>query len=329
MPYPLPPINNHNEPDPKTLGIIPPFFSPWVMIFGAGYGKRLKPLTDSIPKPLIPVYGQQSCLSMMLDYLINRGVNNIIINCHHLAPQMIEFINSYQQKKQNQRGSHVTPQIRISYEKTLLETGGGIKKVIDLFENSPFLAINGDAVWQDRPTSSITISKEETAKNHPSCFFSKLIDGFDEKSMDILLGIIPQRLAIGYKGPGDYAIEVTALNSHKKDENESLFPLSRTALPFITPHRLIHRSYIEEKTWPSKPLYIYTGFQIIHPRALDDFHEAAFSLRDLYHHAQEAGRLFGLLPDEGLWCDIGTPDALIKARHALSSYHTSIQIGSH
>ena len=88
------------------------------MIFAAGLGTRLKPLTDNKPKALVPVHGVP-----MLEWVILRlkkfGIKSIIINVHHFADQVIQFINS-----QNSFGI----QIEISYEESLLDTGGGIKK---------------------------------------------------------------------------------------------------------------------------------------------------------------------------------------------------------
>ena len=104
------------------------------MIFAAGLGTRLKPLTDHMPKALIPVAGKP-----MLEHIINKliaaGVDGIVINVHHFAQQIIDFL-----KEKDNFGI----QIWISDETgELLETGGGIKKAAPYF-NEPFLVHNAD-----------------------------------------------------------------------------------------------------------------------------------------------------------------------------------------
>ena len=104
------------------------------MIFAAGLGTRLKPLTDKMPKALVPVAGKP-----MLEHVINKlkaaGFDEIVINVHHFAQQIIDFL-----KANNNFGI----QIHISDEtEALLDTGGGIKKASPYF-NEPFLVHNAD-----------------------------------------------------------------------------------------------------------------------------------------------------------------------------------------
>ena len=106
------------------------------MIFAAGLGTRLKPVTDTIPKALVPVNGKP-----LLEHIIlkikNAGFDEIIVNVHHFPDQIIEFI-----ELNNQFGIR----IEISDERDrLLETGGGIKKAEWFFDdNQPFLVHNVD-----------------------------------------------------------------------------------------------------------------------------------------------------------------------------------------
>lgn len=106
------------------------------MIFAAGLGTRLKPLTDTMPKALVPVAGKP-----MLEHVILKlkaaGFNEIVVNVHHFANQIIEFL-----KEKNDFG--IT--IHISDETDLLlDTGGGIKKAASFFTgNEPFLVHNVD-----------------------------------------------------------------------------------------------------------------------------------------------------------------------------------------
>lgn len=106
------------------------------MIFAAGLGSRLKPLTDNTPKALIPVNGKP-----MLEYIIlklkNAGFDQIVINIHHLGEQIIDFLEA---------NNNFGIQINISDERDyLLDTGGGIKKAARFLEgNEPFLVHNVD-----------------------------------------------------------------------------------------------------------------------------------------------------------------------------------------
>ena len=104
------------------------------MIFAAGLGTRLKPLTDHMPKALVPVAGKPM-LEHVIQKLIAFGCDEIVINVHHFADQIIDFL-----KKKNNFG--IT--IHISDETDmLLDTGGGIKKASSFF-NEPFLIHNVD-----------------------------------------------------------------------------------------------------------------------------------------------------------------------------------------
>ena len=106
------------------------------MIFAAGLGTRLKPLTDHMPKALVPVAGKPMLEHVILK-LIAAGFNEIVINVHHFANQIIDFLN----EKEN---FGIT--IHISDETDcLLDTGGGIKKAASFFtDGEPFLVHNVD-----------------------------------------------------------------------------------------------------------------------------------------------------------------------------------------
>ena len=106
------------------------------MILAAGLGKRMQPITFKIPKPLIQI-GSKNLIERAIELLINHGVEEIVINVHHLPGQIKDFINK---KKYKVR-------ITISYEKDkLLDTGGGILQATKSFKK-PFLTINPDTIW--------------------------------------------------------------------------------------------------------------------------------------------------------------------------------------
>ena len=106
------------------------------MIFAAGIGTRLLPLTEKTPKALIKVQGKP-LIDHCINKLINSGVDEIVINVHHFAEQIIEHIHNKQ---------YNIP-IHISHEKdNLLDTGGGLKYAAAFFKDSPMLLYNVDII---------------------------------------------------------------------------------------------------------------------------------------------------------------------------------------
>lgn len=106
------------------------------MIFAAGLGTRLKPLTDTMPKALVPVAGKPM-LEHVITKLKSSGFDDIIINIHHFGEQIIDFL---------QANNNFGVNIRISDEREmLLDTGGGIKRALELFPtDEPVLIHNVD-----------------------------------------------------------------------------------------------------------------------------------------------------------------------------------------
>jgi len=103
-------------------------------VLGAGLGTRLRPLTDSRPKPLIPIFNKP-LITFALDHLIAAGVEDFVINTHHLAEQFDEAFAA---------GTYRDRRVRLIYEPELLETGGGIKNAEALIGHEPFLVYSGD-----------------------------------------------------------------------------------------------------------------------------------------------------------------------------------------
>ena len=108
------------------------------MILAAGRGERLRPLTDTTPKPLIKVAGK-SLIEYHLHNLANAGITEIIINTAWLADKIHEELGD---------GSKYKVTIQYSDEGEALETAGGIIKALPLLGNDPFLVVNGD-IWCD------------------------------------------------------------------------------------------------------------------------------------------------------------------------------------
>ncbi len=105
------------------------------MIFAAGYGKRLAPLTDSIPKPLIDV-GGHTMLARVIDKIKAVGIDSIVVNVHHLAGKIRHYLDE---------NDNFGLDIKISDEsQRLLDTGGGLVKATPMLDNDSVLLYNAD-----------------------------------------------------------------------------------------------------------------------------------------------------------------------------------------
>jgi mannose-1-phosphate guanylyltransferase len=103
-------------------------------VLGAGLGLRMRPLSEVLPKPLIPIF-QKPLITFALDHLIDTGVKSFVINAHHLAPLFQQFF-----AEGNYRGHPV----RLVYEPQILGTGGGIKNIEGLLDHESFISYSGD-----------------------------------------------------------------------------------------------------------------------------------------------------------------------------------------
>ncbi|PYK18057.1 MAG: hypothetical protein DME55_07910 [Verrucomicrobia bacterium] len=103
-------------------------------ILAAGRGTRLRPLTDDLPKPLVPIF-QKPLITFALDHLIDAGVSRFIINTHRL-PELFRVFFA--------ENSYARHSITLIHEPDLLETGGGIKNVERYLGSDPFLTYSGD-----------------------------------------------------------------------------------------------------------------------------------------------------------------------------------------
>jgi MurNAc alpha-1-phosphate uridylyltransferase len=147
------------------------------MILAAGRGERMRPLTDSVPKPLLTVAGH-SLLERSMDRLIAYGVRNIVVNVHYLGQQIAD---------------RVKDRARIVYEERLLETGGSVKNALPLLGNGPFFVLNGDGLWRDDGDSIL----------------GRLEMKWNPERMDALLLLHPIHKMIGREATdrGDYFVE--------------------------------------------------------------------------------------------------------------------------
>ncbi len=176
-------------------------------ILAAGKGTRLRPHTDTMPKPMVDIAGK-SIIKRTIEKLAAAGVNKIVINTHHLADVIESHLSAFS-----------FPEIIISREDALLDTGGGIKKVISHFGKDPFFVINGDALWDDAPGENA---------------FTRLADRWDNATMDILLLLEPKEYMAPSQFVGDYHLlpDGAAIRAKDKTGNH-MFAGIRIAHPRI------------------------------------------------------------------------------------------------
>ena len=149
------------------------------MVLAAGLGTRMRPLTDTLPKPLVKVAGR-ALLDHVLDRLDQAGVTDAVVNVHHMADAIEAHLKT-----------RTRPKIRISDERgELLDTGGGVVKALPLLGPAPFFHMNSDALWIEGVTPNLP----------------RLAAQFDPARMDILLLVASTTASIGYDGRGDFAM---------------------------------------------------------------------------------------------------------------------------
>ena len=149
------------------------------MVLAAGLGVRMRPLTDTMPKPLVRVAGS-TLLDHVLDKLGDAGVTEAVVNVHYLPDQIIDHTKA-----------RTRPRVIISDERDeVLGTGGGVVKALPLLGDAPFFHVNADTLWIDGVRPNL----------------ARLAEAFDPAQMDILLLMAPTASSIGYGGRGDYAM---------------------------------------------------------------------------------------------------------------------------
>jgi MurNAc alpha-1-phosphate uridylyltransferase len=126
------------------------------MILAAGFGKRMLPLTEKIPKPLIKI-GPKSLLERSIELLIKIGINELVLNTHYLSDEIENFLKrkSYEINIQTHK------------EDVLLDTGGGVLNATKKFKNEPFFVFNPDTIWNKNYYEELKILENfYLEKNH-------------------------------------------------------------------------------------------------------------------------------------------------------------------
>ncbi|MFP6796939.1 MAG: nucleotidyltransferase family protein [Pseudomonadales bacterium] len=155
------------------------------MILAAGRGERLRPLTQTMPKPMIPI-ASEPLIVHQIRWLRHAGIREIVINLHHLGEQ-IESKLGY--------GADLGVHITYCHEEVLLDTGGAIANALPFLLPGPFLVLNGD-VWTNYP-------------------FKELVQRMPNTT-HLVLTPTP-----GYRESGDFCLEGNFVR--RGDENDLVF----------------------------------------------------------------------------------------------------------
>jgi MurNAc alpha-1-phosphate uridylyltransferase len=155
--------------------IVPPRTA---MVLAAGLGTRLRPVTETIPKPLIEINGR-TLLDHAIDRLALVGVESVVVNVHYKA----EMVTA-------QLARRAKPRIEISHETELLDTGGGVARALPLL-GEVFFVVNSDVFWLDGEDRAL----------------ERLAAAFDPERVDAILVLQRTVTSVGYDGSGDYFID--------------------------------------------------------------------------------------------------------------------------
>lgn len=165
------------------------------MVLAAGLGKRMRPITDTIPKPMVEIAGA-TLLDRGLDMLADAGVREAVVNVHHLGEQIVRHV-----------AGRTRPHVIISDETArLLDSAGGIVKALPLLDADPFYLLNADTFWIDAAESNL----------------QRLALAWDARRMDILLMLADIADATGHSGGTDFLLEGGGYLSRSRGAPEGL-----------------------------------------------------------------------------------------------------------
>jgi MurNAc alpha-1-phosphate uridylyltransferase len=151
------------------------------MVLAAGLGTRLRPITDTMPKPLVCVAGKPM-IDHVLDLLGEAGITKAVVNVHHFADQMEQHLSA-----------RTAPAILISDERAaLMNSGGGLAKGLTLLPPGPVLVMNADLFWINEPEDRSNLRR--------------LAEAFDPERMDMLLLCVDLEQTTGHNGKRDFSL---------------------------------------------------------------------------------------------------------------------------
>ncbi len=173
------------------------------MILAAGLGTRMRPITDTTPKPLIKVHGK-SMLDHALDSLKRSGVEEVVLNVHYLADQIEDHIRARTDMK-----------IEISDERDqLLDSGGGIAKALPILGDDPFYLLNADSFWVEGCKPNLL----------------RMAELWDKDEMDILLLLSSMATAVGFGSLGDFTMDADGRLERRTENNVAPFAYAGAAI---------------------------------------------------------------------------------------------------
>lgn len=183
------------------------------MLMAAGLGKRMRPLTATMPKPMVRVAGKP-LIDRALDRLESAGIEQAVVNVHYLAESIEAHI-----------GKRAAPKVTFSDERAeLLETGGGMIKAQGAgLLPDPFFACNADSIWLDGPRNA----------------FADLSATWDPERMDALLLVVTHARARNFDGTGDFYMDGAGRLSRKKPDR--IAPFIYTGIQLVS-HRLLREA---------------------------------------------------------------------------------------
>lgn len=166
------------------------------MLLAAGLGLRMRPVSETRPKPLVMVAGR-TLLDHVLDRLVEAGMERIVVNIHY-RPELIREVLARRRDVE----------IRISDETDkLLDTGGGIAKALSHFEGEPFFTHNADSLWTEGMGSTL----------------ARLNRRFEPERMDALMLMAPTVSSLGYLGRGDFCMDEEGLLTRREEARVAPF----------------------------------------------------------------------------------------------------------
>jgi MurNAc alpha-1-phosphate uridylyltransferase len=173
------------------------------MVLAAGLGTRMRPLTDTKPKPLVEVAGK-ALLDHTLDRLAAAGVERATVNVHYLADQIERHV-----------AGRTRPRVIISDERgVLLGTGGGVVKALPTLGNDPFFHLNSDSIWIEGTTPNL----------------DRMAQAFDRSAMDALLLLAPTAESVGYSGRGDFTMGADGRLTRRDERDLAPFVFAGVAI---------------------------------------------------------------------------------------------------
>jgi N-acetyl-alpha-D-muramate 1-phosphate uridylyltransferase len=168
------------------------------MILAAGFGQRMRPLTNTTPKPLIKVAGKP-LIDYALDKLRGAGVERAVVNGHYLAGQIEGWSQTV-----------TSPRMIFSNETdTILDTGGGIARALPHLGPAPFFVMNADCFWIDGEVPAL----------------ERLKLAWQDEAMDCLLLLCDPARTTGYDGKGDFVVAETGRIVRYGQADDGILPV--------------------------------------------------------------------------------------------------------